>query len=55
MNANQNKEIRTNRGRAALDRIMKELHRGGYIMHDDTTTALYNHGYDADAVALVVI
>ena len=46
MNANQNKEIRTNRGRAALDRIMKELHRGGYIMHDDTTTALYNHKGD---------
>lgn len=48
MNATQTKEIRnaTNRGRAALDRIMKELHHGGYIMHDDTVTALYNHKGD---------
>lgn len=44
----QTKEIRSTqtRGRAALDFIMKELNGGGYIMHDDSKTALYNHKGD---------
>ena len=44
MNATQTKEIRANRGRAALDSIIKELNLGGYISResDDTRAALYN-------------
>lgn len=41
MNTTQTKQIRTERGRAALDFIMKELNGGGYIVHDETATALY--------------
>lgn len=42
MNATRTKEIRTERGRAALDFIMKELNAGGYLLKDEYRSALYN-------------
>lgn len=44
MNTTQTKEIRTERGRAALDAIIKELNLGGYICREsnDTRAALYD-------------